>query len=125
MLQDERRHFSRIPFDAVVDVQQEDYKFKAQLIDLSLDGLLIKTPRVYRFSTDKPLDITVFLSDDDTITMKAELRHCSNTILGLKCISLDIESMTHLRQIVEMNIDAPNPSQRVLEELIKRIDSLK
>jgi len=116
----ERRHFSRVNFDAVVHITQKEQVAAAELVDLSLNGLLVKTPKEYSFTTGLPIYINIHLSDEVIIQMKTELCHCSNEFLGLKCTSIDMESITHLRRVVESNIDLPNASQRVLSELVSR-----
>ncbi len=118
----DRRNFSRVAFDALVHVIQNDHKTDAELVDLSLNGLLVKTPEEFSFKTDAPIFIEICLSADSIIKMKTELRHCSHVFLGLKCTSIDMESITHLRGIVEANINIPNASERVLSELVSRCD---
>lgn len=116
----ERRQFSRIAFDAGVTIQQEDSIFPAQLIDISLNGVLITTPAQYELRTDIPCTLTVRLAEDVSICMQVSLVHSSSEMLGFHCSSMDMDSMTHLRKLVEMNLDDPAASDRVLNELLKR-----
>ncbi len=116
----ERRQFSRVTFDAVVTVSQEDQKFTAQLVDISLNGVLITTPHKYELRTDRPCSIAVRLSQDVNIAMQVSLVHSSSQTLGFHCTSIDMDSMTHLRRLVESNLPGESASERVLNELLKR-----
>ncbi len=116
----ERRQFSRVTFDAVVTVSQEDQNFTAQLVDISLNGVLIATPSEYELRTDRPCSIGVRLSQDVNIAMQVSLVHSSSQTLGFHCTSIDMDSMTHLRRLVEINLPGESASERVLNELLKR-----
>ena len=116
----ERRQFSRVSFDADVTVQQEDHTYHSQLVDISLNGVLITTPRNYEIRTDMPCTLVVVLAQDVEIRMQVTLVHSSSDLLGFHCSSIDMESMTHLRRLVEMNMTDPRASERVLTEMLKR-----
>lgn len=118
----ERRHYTRVGFDAEVTLNQGDYSFSSHLIDISLNGVLLSTPEDYEISTGEPVYIHVKLADETQIHMKVELAHSSSTVLGFKCDSIDMESLSHLRRLIELNIDDPDAPERVLSELIHPIE---
>lgn len=116
----ERRQFSRIAFDADVHLTQEGRQYQAQLRDISLNGLLVSTPPDYHLRTDMPCAVRVILADSAVITMQATLVHSSSDFLGFHCTSIDMDSIIHLRRLIEINLADPNASERVLAELLKR-----
>jgi hypothetical protein len=116
----ERRQFSRVEFDADVFLTQEGRKYQAQLQDISLNGVLISTPADYHLRTDMPCTVTVKLADDVAITMQVALVHSSSDFLGFHCTSIDMDSIIHLRRLIEINLGEPGASERVLAELLKR-----
>jgi hypothetical protein len=118
--QEERRRFSRVEFDADVRLLQDGKDYRAQLHDISLNGVLIATPSEYHIRTDMPCTLLVILSDDAVITMQVTLVHSSSTFLGFHCTSIDMESIVHLRRLIEINLGEPGASERVLAELLKR-----
>ncbi len=117
---EERRRFSRIEFDADVRLLQDGNQYSAQLHDISLNGVLIATPSEYHIRTDMPCTLLVILSDDAVITMQVALVHSSSTFLGFHCTSIDMDSIVHLRRLIEINLGETGASERVLAELLKR-----
>lgn len=118
--QQDRRRFTRIAFGAVVSLSQGTKTIETHLVDLSLNGVLVDTPKDYAFSTQEAIDIQIALSDDITITMHTRLAHNSSAFLGFECESIDMESIAHLRRLVELNLDDPEACERILDELLIR-----
>lgn len=116
----ERRQFSRIEFDADVHLTQEGKDYHAQLRDISLNGVLISTPADYHLRTDMPCTLHVVLADNAVITMQVALVHSSSQVLGFHCTSIDMDSIIHLRRLIEINLGEAGASERVLTELLKR-----
>lgn len=116
----ERRRFSRISFDAEATLTQDGQEYSAQLLDISLNGVLLTTPTNYGLRVDLPCMVKVRLAANAIITMQVALIHSSSEVLGFHCTSIDMDSITHLRRLLEMNLDDPAASERVLTELLKR-----
>ena len=55
---------------------------------------------------------------DIVIAMAGELAHVEGTHAGVLCRSIDIESITHLRRLIEVNLGDPTASERELKALI-------
>lgn len=52
------------------------------------------------------------------IAMAGELAHVAGDHAGVICRSIDLESITHLRRLIEMNLGDPAASERELKALI-------
>ncbi|MFQ5677636.1 MAG: PilZ domain-containing protein [bacterium] len=110
-----RRKFSRIQFVADVELVFDGLIYQADLLDLSLKGALLRpqTPLLI-----KPGDLCYFrinLTDRNCILeFTAEAVHSRDDRLGFKFISLDIDTMTHLRRLLELNL---SDRERVRKEL--------
>ena len=116
----ERRIFSRIPFTGKVTVIHDQAQWVAELLDISMKGLLVARPKDW---TDRPgNDFQLKLSLDDrnqfTIAMDASLVHANEESLGFCCDHIDLESMTHLRRLLELNIGDEDRINRELSALI-------
>ena len=116
----DRRQFSRIEFDASAFLIQEGRQIGASLVDISLNGVLVETPSTYQLRTDMPCTINIVLSEDVVISMQASLVHSSSKLLGFHCSSIDMDSIIHLRRLIEINLEDAGASERVLSELLKR-----
>lgn len=117
----ERRRYTRIGFASDAVLVQGDARFNVHLVDISLNGVLIETPDDYSLNTDEAITIEVTLTGDIKITMSARLAHSSARMLGFHCESIDMDSMTHLRRLIELNMEDPRASERVLKELIANV----
>lgn len=114
----ERRRFTRVSFDTAATLAQSGSISHTHVLDISLNGVLLETPKDYEIRSDQTADISIFLSENIEIQMNVRLVHSSSQFLGFQCESVDTESVSHLRRLIELNMDDPNAPERVLEELI-------
>ncbi len=114
----ERRQYSRVNFNAKVDLTQNNSHFSSTIIDLSLNGILLDTPQNYELRADIPAMANIKLGDDTEISMSISLVHSSSEVLGFRCESIDVDSIGHLRRLIELNLEDDNAAERVLNELV-------
>lgn len=114
----ERRRYTRIGFDANVTLVQGNEEYDAHIVDLSLNGILVETPANYQIDTQQPAVISMVLADDTEIRMHVTLVHNNAELLGFHCDSIDLDSIGHLRRLIELNINQPHAAERVLKELV-------
>ncbi len=114
----ERRRFSRIDFDARVQIAQGDKNWQAQLLDVSLKGLLLVKLGPYQLDPATPLLVKIILSDQTSIAMSAQVVHQTLDQLHLACTTIDLDSISHLRRLIELNIGDATAAERELTELI-------
>lgn len=116
--QQERRRFHRILFDSKVTVSIGDAKFASTLVDISLNGVLLERPGNWPAELDAPVDLDILLDKAEIhIRMTTRLVHQEAETIGLKCQSIDIESVGHLRRLVELNIGDTELLSRDIEAL--------
>lgn len=116
----ERRRFSRVHFSTPVMLVQGDQQWHANLLDVSLKGLLVEMPADAVYDKQLSLMVSVHLSDQAIIEMLAQPVHQEDTLLGLRCVSIEMESISHLRRLIELNLDDPSAAERELSELIAK-----
>ncbi|MCV9918856.1 MULTISPECIES: PilZ domain-containing protein [Pseudomonas] len=117
---DERRRFQRIAFDAPTELRQGDRRWPVKLLDLSLKGLLIQRPEPWDADATQDFDAVIHLSDQQTqLRMQVELRHEEPDRLGFVCLHIDLDSMSHLHRLVELNLADSTEMMRELRELIE------
>ncbi|MFY8042787.1 MAG: PilZ domain-containing protein [Rhodoferax sp.] len=117
---DERRRFQRGAFDAPTELRQGERRWPVKLLDLSLKGLLVKRPEPWDADPTQDFDAVIHLNDKKTqVSMQVELRHDESTRLGFICLHIDIDSMTHLHRLVELNLADSTEMMRELRELIE------
>ncbi|QXH46248.1 PilZ domain-containing protein [Pseudomonas xanthosomatis] len=117
---DERRRFQRIAFDAPTELRQGERRWPVTLLDLSLKGLLIKGPEPWEADLSQDFEAIIHLNDKVTkVKMQVELRHEEATRLGFICLYIDVDSMSHLHRLVELNVGDSTEMMRELRELIE------
>ncbi len=114
----ERRKFSRILFDAHVELAQGDCHWRASLLDISLKGLLIQQQLPAEVKKDLPILVKILLSDQTSIAMTVSVAHQHHNQTGLMCTTIDIDSVSHLRRLIELNLGDASAAERELNELM-------
>jgi len=99
-----RRQFSRIAFDTGVVLQTASGKHACKLVDLSLKGALVERLSPWGERSGEPCSLVVQLADDAVIRMTGEIAHVEAGRLGLHCRDIDLDSITNLRRLVELNL---------------------
>jgi len=115
----EKRHFHRIAFDAGCELHCDEAVWLSEVLDISLKGVLVKRPANWDVSLNEPCEVVVLLDDQETgIVMAVELRHIETHRLGFKCQYIDLESASHLKRLVELNLGDPALLDREFAHLI-------
>lgn len=115
--QEPRRAFTRIFFDAETVVMQGDDIWPVQLVDISLRGILICVLPDQQLDHNAPVEVSVHLGGGIEIRMEARIANQRRDLLGLTCEHIDVDSMTHLRRLVELNMGDTSLLERELHAL--------
>lgn len=100
----ERRKFGRVLFESPAVLESDGIKIPGKVMDFSLKGALFEADEGKTLpDSKKTVSLNVILSDEIAISMDCEVAYTRNSLIGLKCIGIDIESMTALKRIVELN----------------------
>ena len=113
----QRRRFTRIPFDADARLSAGDRQWQVELLDISLKGALIARPADWQAGAEGPFRLELRLGEDAVIAMDVSVAHQDEDRLGLRCEDIDLESITHLRRLVELNLGNPDLLERELASL--------
>jgi hypothetical protein len=114
----EHRHFTRIPFDAQTTVSQGNHSWPVELLDISLNGVLFKQPDVWSIHPGNSLMIDIRLADHTHIKMESNLVHITPQFVGCQCHHIDLDSITLLKRLVELNVGSDEYVERELAALI-------
>jgi c-di-GMP-binding flagellar brake protein YcgR len=114
-MSEDRRLFSRVGFHSSVTVEVQGQAYQAELIDISLKGALIISEGDFSFVKNEPCVFELRL-DADTVAVKtaALIVYSQTNQLGLEFQNLDLESMVHLRRLIELNLGDPDKIQQEL-----------
>ena len=116
---DERRQYSRVASHAPARLVFSIQALDTIVIDLSLKGALIRLPVKTSVAEGGSGKLHVRLGEtDDRISMDIKVTHVEGRYAGLVCEGIDIDSVTHLRRLVELNLVDPDLLDRELSSLI-------
>ncbi|MUK28174.1 PilZ domain-containing protein [Aliivibrio fischeri] len=114
----ERRKFSRVIYQADIALIQGAQQYSGSLIDLSLHGLLIKLNDDNALNSEGKLIVHFALNDSDiNIIAECEIVNDTNNLLRLCIRHIDIDSISHLKRLVELNVGNSELLLRQLSEL--------
>ena len=118
--QSERRRFTRISFDARTELRQGDKSWPVELVDISLHGLLVKQPEDLSADMGQAFQAVVHLAGDEIeLVMPVHLARIHPPFLGLECSAMELESISHLRRLIELNLGDPHLLDRELVHLVE------
>ena len=117
MTDNDRRQYQRISFDAPVEILQGEHSSYTKMLDISLKGILIKTPEL-AIDISRPVQIRILLSNDVQITMTAEWANEHNGRMAFSWTLVDIESLIHLRRLLEFNSGDSSLIEREISRLV-------
>jgi hypothetical protein len=115
----EQRRFSRFLFDTESVLSLDGSSRSVQLIDISLKGARVEFSEgpVPAPGAKASLEV-VLLGGNATIRMETEVVHCEERRVGLCCLRIDLESIGHLRRLLELNSGDPQLIERELSALL-------
>lgn len=114
---EEQRRFTRVPFDAKAVLDKDGREWSCELIDLSLKGALIHKPADWSGLAGEEYQLTLVLDEDVSIRMDMSVAHVEDEHIGLYCKDIDLDSITHLRRLVELNLGDAGLLERELMAL--------
>ena len=119
MSNEEKRQFHRIHFNTKATIELAGQTLQADLIDISLKGVLISLPPGWTPTTGEVLTLNIPLSDSAQIHMTVITAHHKNNQVGFTCQNIDLDSITHIRRLVALNSGDEEMLERELQALIQ------
>jgi len=114
----DKRRFSRIDFQQPVKFTHAGHDYSANLLDISLKGALFEHHGDANLQLGDPCRLCVTLNPEEKIEMDGEIAHLTSSRVGLKCTNIELDSITALRCLVEMNLGDEALMQRELHALL-------
>ncbi len=116
---DERRRFSRITFHRPAELEALAGNAACEVLDVSLKGALVEAPAGFRGEVGQACKLTIRLDAQDAVVrMDGQIVHREGVQVGIRCTGLDLDSIAHLRRIVELNLGDDAMLHRELSALV-------
>lgn len=98
------RQFRRIPFETEVHLAVGERSWTCRLLDIALKGALLESPAPLQLPPDTVASIAIPLPGSAiSLEFQAILVHQQATHLGFKFVHENLETLTHLRTLLELN----------------------
>lgn len=119
---DDRRQYWRAHFQSPVQLDTKGQVIEAKLRDISLNGALVEVPVEWAVGLNDGCQLRLNLGANAVIRMDASVAHIDGRHIGLRCEKIGLNSVTHLRRLVELNSGDPDLLNRELPSLLHKAD---
>lgn len=101
----ERRQFTRFPFEGTISFSYEGTTYQANLIDISLKGALFELTEDWNLAKVNNIDFTLLINEQSVeLTFQGDIVHIENKRIGISIDHIGIDSASHLKRLVELNL---------------------
>jgi hypothetical protein len=113
-----RRQFTRILFSIKAEIEVEEKTYPVSIHDISLNGALVTAIESDQSLKGKLGTLHFLLSDKESeVIMNIAIVHEEKNETGLQCNAIDIDSVTHLRRLIELNLGDSEQLNKELSQL--------
>lgn len=114
---EDKRRFHRIFYNAEAVLSGAETRYPCHIIDISLKGCLLAFAQPWSGPLDSLYTLTLKLSDEAGIVMDVSVAHVIGNKVGFKSEHIDIDSISCLRRLVELNLGDSELLERELAVL--------
>lgn len=122
MVMENRRQFTRILFSLKAELEVEDKVYPVSLHDISLNGALVTSPELDESLLRRLGVLTFQFETGETVVMHVAIVHIHDHEVGLRVNAIDIDSITQLRRMVELNLGDESQLNKELYQLTREHD---
>lgn len=101
---EDKRRFHRIFYQADATLTGNEHAHPCKILDLSLRGCLLIFDDPWTEDPERLYTLTLKLSDSIDINMDVSVAHVIGNEAGFKCEHIDIDSISQLRRLIELNL---------------------
>jgi hypothetical protein len=114
---EEKRRFHRALYDAPAILTYAGNTKACKIVDLSLKGCLLAFSEIWTISPATLHTLSFQLSEETSIVMDVSPVHTVGNQIGFLCKHIDLDSITNLRRLVELNLGNSELLERELAAL--------
>lgn len=114
-MEQNKRKFTRVNFVSHAHIVVNGESYEGEVLDLSIRGVLLEFEEMPPVKTEETIMLNIlFDASGLKLSTKAQAARIDGSRIGFKFMSIDIDTMTHLRRIIELNCGDPD---KVADEL--------
>ncbi|MDY0291581.1 MAG: PilZ domain-containing protein [Desulfuromonadaceae bacterium] len=118
----EKRRYARVNFIDDIEIIHADTRYPGVVTDISMKGVLIKLDEIPSGKVDSDMWlIRLCLAKDVQIVVQAQPSHFDyiHPAVGFSFTAIDVDSMAHLRRLLELNTGNANQIERELKQMVE------
>lgn len=115
---DDKRGFHRIVYHSNAFVYIGEVYTPCKVLDISLKGCLLELPGDWLSQADKIDRIEILLEGGLAVNMQVSLSHHEGAQTGFRCNHIDLDSVTVLRRMIELNLGDSELLNRDIKALV-------
>lgn len=120
MAQQEQRRFHRVAYFSPATLRLPKLELSGVIHDLSLKGALLEVTHSESVVMDDQGVLLFSLGDSLLeVQMRVKVVHVESSRIGLLCLNIDMDSISHLRRLVELNLGDEDMLERDLQSLLQ------
>lgn len=101
---EDKRRFHRIFYQADATLAGNEHIHPCKILDLSLKGCLLFFEEAWNEDPERLYTLTLKLTDSIDIKMDVVVVHVIGNEAGFKCEHIDLDSISQLRRLIELNL---------------------
>ncbi|MDP2830009.1 MAG: PilZ domain-containing protein [Sulfuricellaceae bacterium] len=116
------RRFARVDFRAPVQLDFRRGEYSGHLLDIALKGALVETPAPLEAQHGEICRLTLPLGTggEEKIVMEGKVAYAHGRRIGIECYLINLDSVTRLRRLIELNLGDPDLLEREFPHLHKQ-----
>lgn len=116
----ERRHFSRIKYKGSCSIVFNDLAVAATLCDISLHGALLMLSEPLPQLSEEKLQVKFCLEGSEIcLDLSGFVSNQFENFIGVQFTKMDIETISHLKRLVALNLEGTDGVIKEFTQLIK------
>ncbi|MCG7530829.1 PilZ domain-containing protein [Psychrobium sp. MM17-31] len=101
---EEKRIFQRVLFSHDAKLICNGESHTVQVLDLSMHGFLCTQPSSAHINLNDEATLIMTLEQGRKIVMESTVVHIENSHLGMDCHHIDIDSVSELKRLIQLNL---------------------
>lgn len=116
----DKRDFHRVVYHSSAFAYLGEAYTSCKVLDISLKGCLVELSGKWLDRADSVDRIEILLEGGLAINMHVSLCHRQDTLVGYRCNHIDLDSVTVLRRMIELNLGDNELLNRDIKALVHR-----
>ncbi|MEQ1619981.1 MAG: PilZ domain-containing protein [Methylococcales bacterium] len=113
----DNRQFHRVLYKADATLNSDTKTWLCEVVDLSLKGCLLSFDFAWKEELEKSYTLNLELSELYQIQMQVSSAHTLGNQVGFRCDHIDLDSISQLKRLVELNLGDHALLERDLQAL--------